>query len=303
MYYFHDIDPVMIHIGPVSIYWYALSYISAFLIALYWLGPKRLQQGRLGINSEQYSDLMFALMLGVILGGRFGYMLIYGRAELAADPLSLFKVWEGGMSFHGGLVGVMLACSWWSWRQKLHPFDVLDFIVPLVPVGLGFGRLGNFVGGELWGRKTDVPWAVIFPKSLNEYGLDLETLRLQASAGLLDAEARHPSQIYQALLEGLLLFVIVWFFSARPRARYAVSGIFALFYGVFRFLIEFVREPDWQIGFVAFDWMTMGQLLSLPLILVGLLLLVMSKFSGMPPQFSRVAAMTVSTNNKQKRGT
>ncbi|PIV34614.1 MAG: prolipoprotein diacylglyceryl transferase [Lysobacterales bacterium CG02_land_8_20_14_3_00_62_12] len=276
MHFFHDIDPVAWQIGPLAVHWYGLTYLCAFATA-YWLGLHRLRAGRLGINAEQFSDLLFVGMLGVILGGRIGYMLVYGRDELAADPLSLLRVWEGGMSFHGGLVGVLLAGLWWSRKQQRAVFDVIDFVAPLVPLGLGFGRLGNFIGGELWGRQSDLPWAMIFPKSFEHPGVDLETLRAQAAAGLLDAQARHPSQLYQALLEGLLLFLIVWFYSAKPRPRYAVSGLFALGYGLFRFAVEFVREPDAQMGFIAFDWMTTGQLLSLPLVLVGLGLLWLSR--------------------------
>jgi phosphatidylglycerol:prolipoprotein diacylglycerol transferase len=276
MTYFHDIDPVLVHIGPVSVHWYGLMYLCGFGTS-YWLGMRRLRAGRLGISAEQFSDLLFGAMLGVIIGGRIGYMLIYGRDELMAEPLSLFKVWEGGMSFHGGLVGVVAAGVWWSRKRGRHAFDVVDFMAPLVPLGLGFGRMGNWIGGELWGRHTDVSWGVIFPKSLDHLGLDMETLRTQAEAGLLDAQARHPSQLYQVFLEGVVLFLIVWFYSAKPRRRYAVSGVFAIVYGLGRFLVEFVREPDRQMGFVAFDWMTTGQLLSLPLIALGVAFLWVSR--------------------------
>jgi phosphatidylglycerol:prolipoprotein diacylglycerol transferase len=268
MVYFHDIDPVLVHIGPVAVHWYGLMYLCGFG-ASYWLGMRRLRAGRLGITAEQFSDLLFGAMLGVIIGGRIGYMLVYGRDELMAAPLSLFKVWEGGMSFHGGLVGVVVAGAWWSRKRGRHAFDVVDFMAPLVPLGLGFGRLGNWIGGELWGRHTDGTWGVIFPMSLDHLGLSMDALRAQAEAGLLNNQARHPSQLYQVFLEGVLLFLIVWFYSARPRKRYAVSGVFAIVYGLGRFLVEFVREPDQQMGFVAFDWMTTGQLLSLPLIALG----------------------------------
>ncbi len=276
MAYFHDINPVMLQFGPISVHWYGLMYLCGFGAA-YWLGIRRLRAGRLGISAEQFSDLLFAGMLGVIVGGRIGYMLVYGRDELFANPVSLFKVWEGGMSFHGGLAGVVVASAWWSRKQGRHPFDVVDFLVPLVPIGLGLGRIGNWIGGELWGRHTDVAWGVIFPKSLAHLGLGLDALRAQAAAGLLDAQARHPSQLYQAFLEGIVLFSVVWVFTIRPRPRYAASGVFSIVYGLGRFLVEFVREPDQQMGFVAFDWMTTGQLLSIPLILLGIVFLWLSR--------------------------
>jgi phosphatidylglycerol:prolipoprotein diacylglycerol transferase len=184
----------------------------------------------------------------------------------------LFKVWEGGMSFHGGLLGVMVAIGWWARRHRLHYFDVIDFIAPLVPAGLGFGRLGNYIGGELWGKPTGGHWGVVFPRSLPEpfASMDAATLRAQFDAGILDTFARHPSQLYQATLEGLVMFCVLVWYSRKPRPRYAVSGLFALLYGVFRFAVEFVREPDAQLGYLAFGWLTMGQVLSTPLILLGL---------------------------------
>ena len=179
------------------------------------------------------------------------------------------------MSFHGGLLGVLAAIVWWSRRHKLHVFDTVDFIAPLVPPGLGFGRIGNFIGGELWGRVSDVPWAMIFPRSLPPELAALSTEHLQqlAAQGALDSFARHPSQLYQAAWEGPVMFMALWWFSRQRRGRYAVSGLFALLYGIYRFAIEFVREPDPQLGFIAWDWLTMGQLLSLPLIALGLFLL------------------------------
>ncbi len=276
MAYFHDIDPILVQIGPIAVHWYGLMYLCGFGAA-YWMGMRRLRAGHLDISAEQFSDLMFGAMLGVILGGRIGYMLIYGRDELMANPLSVFKVWEGGMSFHGGMLGVGVAGLWWSRKRRQHAFDVIDFMVPLVPLGLGFGRMGNWIGGELWGRHTDASWGVIFPKALDELGLSLDSLRAQAEAGLLDAQARHPSQLYQAFLEGVVLFLIVWFYSAKPRPRYAVTGVFSIVYGLTRFVVEFVREPDQQMGYVAFGWMTTGQLLSFPLIALGIVLLWMSR--------------------------
>jgi len=275
MPYVHDIDPILLRIGPLAIHWYGIMYLCG-LAAAWWIGRGRVRAGRFGISEQQFSDLIFEGMLGVIIGGRIGYMFVYGRAELAADPLSLFRVWEGGMSFHGGLVGVMAALAFWSWRHQRHAFDTIDFIAPLVPFGLGFGRIGNWIGGELWGRHTDVSWGVIFPKSIGQLGLSIDEIKAQAAQGLLNHEMRHPSQLYQAVLEGVVLGGVLLWFTRRERPRYAASGVFALIYGLGRFLVEFVREPDAQMGYVAFDWMTTGQLLSLPLIALGVVLLVLA---------------------------
>ncbi len=275
MPYVHDIDPILLRIGPLAIHWYGIMYLCG-LAAAWWIGRGRVRAGRFGISEQQFSDLIFEGMLGVIIGGRIGYMVVYGRAELAADPLSLFRVWEGGMSFHGGLVGVMAALAFWSWRHQRHAFDTIDFIAPLVPFGLGFGRIGNWIGGELWGRHTDVSWGVIFPKSIGQLGLSIDEIKAQAAQGLLNHEMRHPSQLYQAVLEGVVLGGVLLWFTRRERPRYAASGVFALIYGLGRFLVEFVREPDVQMGYVAFDWMTTGQLLSLPLIALGLVLLALA---------------------------
>jgi phosphatidylglycerol---prolipoprotein diacylglyceryl transferase len=216
-----------------------------------------------------------------VLGGRVGYLLFYGYEQVLADPLSAFRVWEGGMSFHGGLVGVMAAVAWWSRRHGKALFETLDFVAPLVTPGILAVRIGNFIGGELWGRISSVPWAVIFPNALPHRYSAEELHRLHAS-GALDAYARHPTQLYEAFLEGLLLFAILWWFSSKPRPRYAVSGLFALGYGSFRFAVEFVRQPDAHLGFLAFEWLTMGMLLSLPLILVGLVLIALSLRKGAP---------------------
>jgi phosphatidylglycerol:prolipoprotein diacylglycerol transferase len=276
----HQIDPIAISVGPVSVHWYGITYAIAFVIG-WWLGRRRLRAGRLPVSEQAYSDLIFYGMLGVVLGGRLGYIFFYNLENVIAHPLTAFKVWEGGMSFHGGLLGVMAAVVWWSRKHRLHVFDTMDFIAPIVPPGLGLGRLGNFIGGELWGRQTDVPWAMVFPNSLPaEYAeLPAEALQKLHASGALEAYARHPSQLYQFALEGVAMFVLLWWFSSKPRPRYAVSGMFALLYGVFRFAVEFVREPDKHLGYLAFDWLTMGQLLSLPLIGVGLFLLWLSRRS------------------------
>jgi len=279
----HDIDPIAIPLPfwPHGIHWYGLMYLLGFGVA-WWLGMRRVRAGRLpGINENGFSDLLFYGMLGVVLGGRFGYVFFYAFNDLLADPLLLLRINEGGMSFHGGLVGVMVAVAWWSWSRKLHVFDSMDFIAPLVPAGLGFGRLGNYIGGELWGKATGSNWGVVFPHSdLGQYaGLPMEQLRSLHASGALDGFARHPSQLYQAFLEGLVMSAVLIWYSRKPRPRYAVSGLFALMYGVFRFAVEFVREPDAQIGYIAFGWLTMGQLLSLPLVATGLIFLWWSRRS------------------------
>ena len=275
-HYYVDINPIAFSLGPVQVHWYGIMYLLGFGGA-WWLGQTRRKAGRLPVSQDQFSDLAFYVMLGVILGGRIGYMIFYDTSELIHHPLSLFRVWEGGMSFHGGLLGVLAAALIWTRRHKLNFFDVVDFVAPLVPIGLGLGRLGNFIGGELWGRHTDLPWGMIFPRALESLGKTKDELYQMYLAGQLGNEARHPSQLYEFLLEGVVLFAVLWFYSRKPRSRYAVSGLFALLYGLFRFCVEFVREPDVQLGFIAFDWLTMGQILSIPLILIGLYLLWLSR--------------------------
>ncbi len=278
MIYFHDIDPIALSLGPIKVHWYGIMYLLGFTAA-WLLGRKRIAAGRLpGVDANGFSDLLFYAMLGVVLGGRIGYMLFYALGDFLHNPLLLFKVWDGGMSFHGGLLGVLGACWWWSRKHKLHFFDTMDFMAPLVPLGLGFGRIGNFIGAELWGKYTDGTWGVVFPSGLpaplNQ--LDHATLQAQFATGALNQFARHPSQLYEALLEGLVMFVVLWAVSAKLRHRYLVGGLFALMYGLFRFAVEFVRMPDNGV-YVAFDWLTRGQILSLPLIAFGLVLLAMSR--------------------------
>ena len=282
----HQVDPIALDLGTWNlpllgsvhpqVHWYGLMYLLGFIVA-WWLGRRRVRAGRLpGVDDNGFGDLMFYAMLGVVLGGRIGYILFYDFASFAANPMMVFRVWEGGMSFHGGLLGVLAAGAWWSRRHRLHFFDTVDFVAPLVPAGLGFGRVGNWIGGELWGKPTQGTafdgWGTVFPRSLPEpfASMDAATLKQQFDAGILDTFARHPSQLYQATLEGLVMFALLVWYSRKPRPRYAVTGLFALLYGSFRFLVEFVREPDVQLGYLAFGWLTMGQVLSLPLILLGL---------------------------------
>jgi len=247
-----DIDPIAFQVGPLKVHWYGIMYLVGFGAA-WWLGRRRALRPNSGWTEQQISDLIFYGALGAVLGGRTGYVLFYDLPAYLAEPLRIFKIWEGGMSFHGGLIGVMAAMLLYSRHLKKTFFEVMDFLAPLVPVGLGAGRLGNFINGELWGRVTDVPWAMVFP-----------------NGGPLP---RHPSQLYEACMEGLVLFAILWLYSQKPRPRMAVSGLFILCYGLFRFGVEFVRQPDAQLGYLALGWVTMGQILSTPLILIGSVLL------------------------------
>lgn len=281
--YLHNLDPIAIHLPfwPHGLHWYGIMYLMGFAVA-YILGMRRVRAGRLpGVDEEGFSDLLFYGMVGVVLGGRIGYVIFYNFAEFIADPVMLFRINEGGMSFHGGLIGVMAAVAWWSWKKKVHVFDTIDFVAPLVPPGLAFGRFGNFINGELWGKYTQSNWGVIFPDSLPDTYANLTAVQLQTlhASHALDAFARHPTQIYQMLLEGVVLFAFLYWVTRKPRARYLASGWFALLYGVFRFLVEFVREPDSQLGYFAGDWLTMGQILSLPLIAIGLVFLFMARTS------------------------
>jgi phosphatidylglycerol:prolipoprotein diacylglycerol transferase len=207
-------------------------------------------------TAEMISDLVFFVAMGVIIGGRAGYVLFYNFDQFLGDPVWLFKVWTGGMSFHGGLLGVLIAFAWFAKKYNKTFFDVADFSAPVVPIGLMYGRIGNFIGSELWGRTSDVPWAMVFPNGGDE--------------------ARHPSQLYQAGLEGLALFIIIWIYSSKPRPAKAVSGCFLLGYGIFRFIVEFFRQPDNHIGFDLFGWLSRGQLLSMPMILIGVMFIVMA---------------------------
>ena len=247
-------DPVAVQLGPLAIRWYGLMYLIGFCSA-WLLGRYRANRSNSGWTPLQVDDLITYSVLGVVVGGRVGYMLFYDLPSLADNPLSLFMVWQGGMSFHGGVLGMFAV--FWLFGKKTGKglWGVADFTVPLVPVGLFAGRLGNFINGELWGKATDAAWGMVFP---------------DPRAGL---EPRHPSQLYEAGLEGLALFAIVWLYSAKPRKIGAVSGMFSLCYGIFRFAVEFVRVPDPQLGYLAFGWLTMGQLLSLPVIALGIWLL------------------------------
>lgn len=270
-----DFDPIAFSLGPLSVHWYGITYLLAF--AAFWA----IQSWRarslpwLQWTTEQVSDFMFYGMLGVIAGGRLGYVLFYGFDQLAGDPLYLLRLWEGGMSFHGGLLGVIIAMWLFGRRNGKTFWQTADFVAPVVPLGLAFGRLGNFIGGELWGRVSDVPWAMIFPASL-PLGSAEGGLEAAWRAGLLDAYARHPSQLYHLALEGLALFAILMWFASRPRPTGAVSGLFLAGYGLFRGIVEFFREPDAHIGYLVGDWLTMGMVLSTPMIAIGVAFMVLA---------------------------
>jgi phosphatidylglycerol:prolipoprotein diacylglycerol transferase len=243
-----DIDPVALSLGPLTIHWYGVLYLVAFASA-WWLGRYRARQPQSGWQAEQIEDLIFYGGLGVVLGGRIGYVLFYNFGAFLDNPLILVTVWQGGMSFHGGLLGVMFALWLYARKQQRGYFSVLDFVAPLVPLGLGAGRIGNFINGELWGKVSDAPWAMVFPGG--------------------GPEPRHPSMLYEFFLEGVVLFLLVWLYSRRPRPTMAVSGLFGACYGLFRILVEFVRMPDAHIGYLAFGWVTKGMLLSLPMVVIG----------------------------------
>jgi phosphatidylglycerol---prolipoprotein diacylglyceryl transferase len=246
------IDPIAISLGPVRIHWYGIMYLVAFAAA-WWLARRRAAQLSSSWKAVDVDDYVFYAMLGVILGGRIGYVLFYGMGLERADWLYLFKIWEGGMSFHGGLLGVIVATGIFALQRGRRIGDVFDFGAPLPGVGIFCVRIGNFINGELWGRPTSGPWGMLVP---------------DPNGGA--AVARHPSQLYEATLEGLVLFTIMWFYTSQPRPRYAPSGLFLICYSVARIAVEFVREPDAQIGYLAGGWFTMGQLLSLPMLLLGI---------------------------------
>jgi phosphatidylglycerol:prolipoprotein diacylglycerol transferase len=271
---FVAIDPVAFSLGPLDVHWYGIMYFLAFL--LFWAGGNWLAKNRSWWDwtQQDVGDFLFYGMLGVVLGGRLGYVFFYGLDSLWQDPWFIFKITQGGMSFHGGLLGAMVAMSWFGRRTGRSFWQVADFVAPLVPVGLGLGRIGNFIGGELWGRVSDVPWAMVFPNAIQPGGWQSGEVRSAWMNGSLDHLARHPSQLYQAFGEGLLLFLVLAFYSRVPRPLAAVSGLFLVGYGLMRFVAEFFREPDEHIGFVSGEWLTMGMILSLPMVLAGVIIMV-----------------------------
>ncbi|MDP3558964.1 MAG: prolipoprotein diacylglyceryl transferase [Legionellaceae bacterium] len=249
MFIYPELNPVAFSIGPLKIHWYGLMYLIGFFMA-WLLGRYRLAYHNQGAWTKlQLDDMIFYGALGAIIGGRVGYMLFYDTEMLWEAPLTIFKIWEGGMSFHGGLLGVFFAECWLAHRWKRSVFQITDFIVPLVPLGLGAGRIGNFINGELWGRPTSLPWGMVFPTA--------------------DGQPRHPSQLYEAGLEGIILFIVIWIYARKPRPVGCVSAVFLMGYAVCRILVECVRRPDPQIGFVLFHQLTLGQCLSIPMLCLG----------------------------------
>ncbi|ORU91369.1 MAG: prolipoprotein diacylglyceryl transferase [Cycloclasticus sp. symbiont of Poecilosclerida sp. N] len=246
MFIYSQIDPVALALGPVKVHWYGLMYLLGFAGA--WI-LGRVRAKKTGWTDKQIDDLIFYAAMGVVLGGRIGYVLFYNFSAFTDNPLILFKIWQGGMSFHGGLVGVFFAMLLFGRKYKYPLFEITDFMTPLVPIGLGAGRVGNFINGELWGKPTDFSLGVLVQ-------------------GLGDVP-RHASQLYEAALEGAVLFVLLWLYSSKPKPTMAVTGLFLLAYGAFRFLVEFVRLPDAHLGYLAFGWLTMGQILTAPMILLG----------------------------------
>lgn len=241
-------DPIAIRLGPFGIHWYGLMYLAGFL-GLLWLGKWRIRKNPgCGWTEKQLDDMLFYGALGVILGGRLGYVLFYQPGHYLAHPGEILMVWKGGMSFHGGFLGVLIAMVMFARKEGKRWLALMDFIAPLVPPGLAAGRMGNFINGELWGRPTDLPWGMVFPQ--------------------VDALPRHPSQLYEFGLEGIALFLILWIYSSKPRPIGAISALFLIGYGSFRFLVEFTRQPDDFLGFLAMG-LTMGQWLSLPMVAVG----------------------------------
>ncbi len=258
MFHYPEFNPVAFSIGPLQVRWYGIMYLAAFLLV--WIGLRvRSTVPWSKVKPSNVDDVVFYGALGAIVGGRIGYMLVYAHQELIADPLSIFTVWKGGMSFHGGLTGVLIAM--WLYSRRVGPkfFDLTDAIAPWASGGIFFGRIGNFINGELWGKVTspDAPWAVI-----------------------VNGEPRHASQLYEAFLEGLVLSFVLWFYTRKPRPTAAASGLFLILYGAFRILIEFVRVPDEQLGYLTFGWVTMGQILSLPMVIIGAIIFTLALRNG-----------------------
>ena len=259
-----EIDPVVVALGPVKIHWYGIMYLIAFA-SVWWLGKRRASQPHSIMRPDQIDDLVFYGALGAVLGGRIGSVFFYNADSFINDPLYLLKIWQGGMSFHGGFMGVLIAMEWYRRKIGCSFFQLTDFIAPLIPLGLAAGRLGNFINAELWGAPGTVPWAMKL--SCEQFPPD----RYVDFAGPLCFSPRHPSQLYEMIFEGLLLFILLWLISAKPRPVMTVSGYFLMLYGVARTGVEFIRLPDAHIGYLLnTDWLTKGIVLSVPMIIFGI---------------------------------
>ncbi len=269
-----DIDPVVLALGPVKVHWYGLMYLIAFASA-WWLGRRRAQAEGSVVQPQQVDDLIFYGAIGVVLGGRVGSVLFYNFDSFLDNPMYLFKIWQGGMSFHGGFLGVLVAMEFYRRKIGCRFFELTDFIAPLVPLGLASGRLGNFINAELWGAPGNVPWAIKL--SCQQFPAD----RYVDFAGPLCFSPRHPSQLYEMLLEGVLLFIALWFISAKPKPVMTVSGYFLLLYGLARCSVEFIRLPDAHIGYLLnTEWLTRGIVLSVPMIIVGIAFIIYARRAG-----------------------
>jgi phosphatidylglycerol:prolipoprotein diacylglycerol transferase len=245
------INPIALSVGPIRVHWYGIMYLVGFGAA-WWLGRRRAQRPGSTWTPLDIDDVIFYGAIGVIAGGRIGWCLIYGHEVIAENWLNAFRIWDGGMSFHGGMLGVLVATGTFARVKQRKVGDVFDFLAPLPCIGIFAVRIGNFINSELWGRPTDLPWAFGVPNAAGEL------------------VGRHPSQLYEASLEGLLLFVLLWWFTSRPRPRWAPSGLFLIGYGCARFTVEWVRLPDANIGYLLGDWLTMGMLLTTPMIVIGI---------------------------------
>jgi phosphatidylglycerol:prolipoprotein diacylglycerol transferase len=269
-----EIDPVIVALGPLKVHWYGLMYLLAFGSA-WWLGKRRAQVAGAPLKSAEVDDLIFYGAIGVVLGGRFGSVLFYNFDSFLDNPLYLFKIWQGGMSFHGGFIGVLVAMAWYQRKLNCSFFQLTDFIAPLVPLGIAAGRFGNFINAELWGAPSNVPWAMKL--SCEQFPAD----QYIDFAGPLCFSARHPSQLYEMLLEGLLLFAVLWIISSKPKPAMTVSGYFLMLYGIARTSVEFIRLPDAHIGYLMqTDWLTKGIVLSAPMVVVGLIIIVYARREG-----------------------
>lgn len=267
-----DIDPIAFNLGPLAVHWYGITYLVAFLLFLT-LGKYRARsRPQFGWKADEIDDLLLYGVLGVVAGGRIGYILFYGLGDIAQDPLRIFRIWEGGMSFHGGMLGVFVALWLYGRRTQRTFFQVSDFVAPLIPPGLFAGRIANFINAELWGGPTSLPVGI--QVACDKAGDLCQRVGTGTDSSL--SVPVHPSQLYEAGLEGVLLFLILWFYSSKQRPLMAVSGLFLLAYGLFRFSIEFVRMPDAHIGYLAGGWLTTGMLLTAPMIVIGILFMTLA---------------------------